>query len=108
MPDHSFWEEIFPNIQSKPPLTQVEVIASRPIPSYLGEETNTHLTSTSCQVVVESKKKDEEDIWSYGVCGMRSGGMRGLVRVTTCSSPLSADSASPTRGECVDQEEQPG
>jgi len=27
MPDHSFSKEIFPNIQSKPPLTQLEVAA---------------------------------------------------------------------------------
>jgi len=27
--DHSFRKEIFPNIQSKPPLTQLEIIASR-------------------------------------------------------------------------------
>jgi len=49
MPDYSFLEEIFPNIQSKPPLTQLEAISSCPITSYLGEE-------TSFQVVVESDK----------------------------------------------------
>ena len=43
MPDHSFSKYIFPNIQSKPPLMQLEAIASRPITSYLGEETNTRL-----------------------------------------------------------------
>jgi len=53
MPDHSFSGAIFPNIQSKPPLTQLEAIASHPVASYLGEETNTHLTTTSFQVVVE-------------------------------------------------------
>jgi len=31
MPDHSFRREIFPNIQSKPPLTQLEAIASCPV-----------------------------------------------------------------------------
>jgi len=41
MPEHYFSKEIFPNIQSKPPLMQFETIASRPITSYLGEETNT-------------------------------------------------------------------
>jgi len=56
MPDHSFSKEIFPNIQSKPPLTHLEAIASRPITSYLGEETNTLLITTSFQVVVESEK----------------------------------------------------
>jgi len=54
MPDHSFSEEFFPNIPPKPPLTQLEAIASSPIASYLGEETNTCLTTTSFQVVVES------------------------------------------------------
>jgi len=29
--DHSFRKEIFPNSQSKPPLTQLEAVASRPI-----------------------------------------------------------------------------
>jgi len=47
-------KNFFPNIQSKPPLTQPEAVASRPIASYLGEETNTCLTTTSFQVVVES------------------------------------------------------
>jgi len=56
MPDRSFRKEILPNIQSKPPLTQLEAIASHPIASYLGEETNTRLTTTSSQVVVESEK----------------------------------------------------
>ena len=35
---------------------QLEAIASLPIASYLGEETNTHLTTTSFQVAVESDK----------------------------------------------------
>jgi len=56
MPDHSFKEEIFPNIQSEPPLMQLEVVASRPIAGYLGEETNPCLTTPSFQVVVESDK----------------------------------------------------
>jgi len=56
MPDHSCSKDIFPNIQSQPPLTQLEAIASRPIASYLGEETNTRLTTTSCQVAIESDK----------------------------------------------------
>ena len=41
MPDHSSSEEIFPNTPSKPPLMPPEAIASHPITSYLGEETNT-------------------------------------------------------------------
>jgi len=49
---------------------QHEAIASCPIASYLGEETTTCLTTTSCQRVVESKKDtygyfalDNADIW---------------------------------------------
>jgi len=53
---NSFCKEIFPNIQFKPPLTQPEAIASCPVASYLGEETNTCLTTLSSQVVVESEK----------------------------------------------------
>ena len=56
MSDHSLSKEIFPNIQSKPPLMQLEAIASRPINSYLGEDTNSCLTTTSFQVVVGSDK----------------------------------------------------
>jgi len=56
MPDHCFSKDIFPDIQSKPPLMQLEAIASHPIDRYLGEETNTHLTTPSFQVVVESEK----------------------------------------------------
>ena len=54
MPDHSFCEEIFPNIQSKPPLTHLEAIASRPVAGYLGAEISTCLTTPSCQGAVES------------------------------------------------------
>jgi len=53
---NSFSKEIFPNIQSKPPLAQPEVVFSHPIASYLGEETNTLLATTSFQVAVESNK----------------------------------------------------
>ena len=49
-------KKVFPNSQAKPPLMQLEAIASHPITSYLGEETNTCLTTTSFQVVVESSK----------------------------------------------------
>jgi len=49
-----FGEEIFPNTQAKPLLVP-EAVSSHPVTSYLGEETNTHLTTTSFQVVVESK-----------------------------------------------------
>ena len=56
MSDHFFSKQIFPNIQSKPPLTQLEAISSHPIASYLEEETNAHLTTASFQAVVESNK----------------------------------------------------
>ncbi|KAK4820667.1 hypothetical protein QYF61_003075 [Mycteria americana] len=56
MLDHPFSKEIFPNIQSKPLLMQLEPISSRPITSYLGEETDPHLSTTSFQVVIESNK----------------------------------------------------
>ncbi|KAK4832946.1 hypothetical protein QYF61_026602 [Mycteria americana] len=46
----------FPNIQSKPPLVQLEAISSRPITCYLGEETDPHLATASFQGVVESDK----------------------------------------------------
>ncbi|KAK4833014.1 hypothetical protein QYF61_027116 [Mycteria americana] len=54
MLDNPLGEEKFPNIQSKPPLAQLEAISSRPIPCYLGEETDPHLSTPSFQAVVES------------------------------------------------------
>ena len=56
MIDNPFSEDIFPNIQSKPPLAQLEDISSRPITRYLAKETNTHLATTSFQAVVEGNK----------------------------------------------------
>ncbi|KAK4822237.1 hypothetical protein QYF61_011878 [Mycteria americana] len=56
MLDNPFSEVKFPNIQSKPPLAQLEAISSSPITSSLGEETDPHLSTTSFQVVVESNK----------------------------------------------------
>ncbi|KAK4819784.1 hypothetical protein QYF61_011384 [Mycteria americana] len=56
MLDNPFSEVKFPNIQSKPPLAQLEAISSCPITCYLGEETDHHLSTTSFQVVVESNK----------------------------------------------------
>ncbi|KAK4830406.1 hypothetical protein QYF61_010937 [Mycteria americana] len=56
MLDNPFSEEKFPNIQSKPPLAQLEAVSSCPITCYLGEETDPHLSTTSFQVVVESNK----------------------------------------------------
>ncbi|KAK4823880.1 hypothetical protein QYF61_007828 [Mycteria americana] len=54
MLDNPFSEVKFPNIQSKPPLAQLEAISSCPITCYLGEETDPHLSTTSFQAVVES------------------------------------------------------
>ena len=56
MLDNTFSEEIFPNIQCKPSLTLHEAISFHPITSYQGEETNTHLVTTSFQVVLESNE----------------------------------------------------
>jgi len=53
---NSFRKDIFSNMQSKPPLMQLEAVSSRPTASYSGEETNTHLTTTTSQAVVESEK----------------------------------------------------
>jgi len=53
MPNNVFGEKFFPNIQSKPPLTQLEGISSCPIAGYLGKDTDPHLATTSFQVAVE-------------------------------------------------------
>ena len=60
MLDNPFSEEIFPNIQSKPPLVQLEAVSSCPVTCYLGEETDPHLPTTSFQVAVESSKVSPE------------------------------------------------
>ncbi|KAK4823937.1 hypothetical protein QYF61_008323 [Mycteria americana] len=54
MLDNPFSEEKFPNIQSKPPLVQLEAISSCPITCYLGEESDTHLSTTSFQLCCPS------------------------------------------------------
>ncbi|KAK4823633.1 LOW QUALITY PROTEIN: hypothetical protein QYF61_004366 [Mycteria americana] len=54
MLDNPFSEEIFPNIQSKPPLAQLEAISSCPIACYFGKEIDTHLTTTSFQRAIRS------------------------------------------------------
>ncbi|KAK4832178.1 hypothetical protein QYF61_020958 [Mycteria americana] len=56
MLDNPLGKEIFPNIQAKPPLAQLEVVSSCPMACYLGEETDPHLATTSFQGVVESNK----------------------------------------------------
>jgi len=49
MSDYSFSKEIFPNVQSKPALMQLEAISSLPIASYLGEEFLYILSTLSSQ-----------------------------------------------------------
>ena len=56
VPDHSFKEVVFPNIQPESPLAQLETIPSSPITSYMREEADPQLTTTSLQVVIESDK----------------------------------------------------
>ena len=43
IPHHSFWGEIFPNIQPEPLLEQLKTITSCPLSSHLGEEANCSL-----------------------------------------------------------------
>lgn len=52
--DHSFWEDISPNLQPRPPLAQPEAVSSHPVPSPLGAETK--LAALCCQGVEESQK----------------------------------------------------
>ena len=59
VPDHSFGGKVFPNIQPEPPLAQLEAIPSHPIASYLGEEADPCLTTTSFQAVVDSNVSPE-------------------------------------------------
>jgi len=56
MLDNAFGEEIFPKDQSKSLLVRLQVISSCLIASYLREETNTHLATTTFRVVVEGNK----------------------------------------------------
>ncbi|KAK4823926.1 hypothetical protein QYF61_008312 [Mycteria americana] len=49
MLENPFSEEKFPNLQSKPPLVQLEAISSCPITCYLGEETDPHFSTASFQ-----------------------------------------------------------
>lgn len=46
VPDHCLGE-VFPNVQHESPLVQLETILSSPIASYMEEEANLHLTTTS-------------------------------------------------------------
>lgn len=53
MPNHVFHAEIL-DMQSKSPVVQYETTTSHPITCLLRKETDTLLTATSFQVVVES------------------------------------------------------
>lgn len=55
MPASPLCEEILPQPQSKPPLGQLQAVASRLIACHLREETDT-LTAAFFQVVVESNE----------------------------------------------------
>jgi len=59
--DNLFGEDIFPDTHSKPPLAQLAVVSSLPITCYSGKETDTHLITTSFQVVVEGVLADIDD-----------------------------------------------
>jgi len=58
VPDHSFREEIFPNIQPQLLMVKLETISSNLVTSYLGEETD--LATASFQGTVESDKVTPE------------------------------------------------
>jgi len=56
VPDHSFEEEIFPNIQPEPLLVQLEATPSSSFASYTGKEADPHHTTTSFQGVIKNYK----------------------------------------------------
>lgn len=79
-PGQPFGDKIFQNIQSKPPLGQLEAIFSYPIACYMGGEANPFLGTTSFQVVVTVQR---------GLC-CSSGGCwepTGLAAVTLAVLP---------------------
>ena len=49
-------EKLFPSIQPESPQVQLEILPSCLTASYMGEEADTNLATTSLQVVVESDK----------------------------------------------------
>lgn len=50
--DYTVSDEIYPNVQSKPPMVPLEAISSWPVACFLGEETDPHLTTMSFQVAL--------------------------------------------------------
>lgn len=51
--EHPFFEESFPNVQSKPSLMQLETISFHPVTCHLRKEINTLFAVDSSQIVVE-------------------------------------------------------
>lgn len=58
------FREVSPNMQSKSPLVKPGAVSSHSVTWDLGEETNTHVTVTSFQVVVKSDKLSPEPLFS--------------------------------------------
>ncbi|KAJ7409189.1 hypothetical protein WISP_116128 [Willisornis vidua] len=56
MPNCFLHQEILPDVQPQPPLSQHEPTFSCPVASCLGEETSLHISTNSFQEVVESDK----------------------------------------------------
>ena len=54
-PDHALIE-VFPDIQPKPSLTQLEAVPPCPTACYVGEKADPHLATASFQAAVESVK----------------------------------------------------
>lgn len=52
MLDHTFRVEIFPYIQSKLPLVQLEAIFSHPTACYLGEDADPHYSLLSGSFII--------------------------------------------------------
>lgn len=46
-----FVKEIFPNVQSKPSLVQLQATSSHPVSCYLGEDIDPHLATASFQKI---------------------------------------------------------
>lgn len=58
--DSPLHEEIFPNMQPKPFLMQLDSASSHPVTFYQREEPDPHLVAPSCQGVVEHNKVTPE------------------------------------------------
>lgn len=71
MPKNPCVEEIFPNVQFKLPLVQLDAISSCSLAYYLGEEAEPHVTTTSFQAAVGNKHPHAFTScqWQYSVYG---------------------------------------